>query len=108
MDVFRISCEVRRIDRITNERIKELMGVKETIIENIQRKQFTWYEHVRKMAEGRLPRTTMEWIATERQKKGRPRKSWEEGIRKDISERNLQRDQCLARNKNEFSRQTSK
>jgi hypothetical protein len=39
-----------------------------------------WYGHVKRMQEQRLPKLITEWIAGERRKRGRPRKTWMEGV----------------------------
>lgn len=97
MDALRRSCRISRMERIPNERIKQLMEVKETIVENVEKKQLIWYGHVRRMGEDRLPRATMEWIPPERRKRGRPRTTWGNIIRKAMSERNLQDEHCQDR-----------
>jgi hypothetical protein len=53
MDVLRRSARKSRIERIKNEYIKEIMGVKEkpAIIDIIESKRFQWYGHVKRMQE---------------------------------------------------------
>ncbi|KAG8332258.1 hypothetical protein J6590_024452 [Homalodisca vitripennis] len=41
------------------------------------------------MDEERLPKILMEWLPTERGKRGHPRETWKQGISKAMSERNL-------------------
>jgi hypothetical protein len=83
MDVLRKSARKSRIERIKNEHIKEIMGVKEKpdIIDIIEKKRLKWYGHVKRMQEERLQKLIMEWIPGERRKRGRPRKTWMEGVR---------------------------
>jgi hypothetical protein len=52
------------IERIKNEHIKKIMGVKEKpdIIDIIERKRLQWYSHVKRMQEERIPKLIMEWI----------------------------------------------
>ena len=82
MDVLRRSARKSRIERIKNEHIKEIMGVKEKpdITDIIERKRLQWYGHVKRMQDERLPKVIMEWIPGERRKRGRPRKTWMEGV----------------------------
>jgi hypothetical protein len=56
MDVLRRSARKSRLERITNEHIKEMMEVKEDpdIIDIIERKRLQWYGHVKRMQEERL------------------------------------------------------
>jgi len=78
MDVIRRSTRKSRIERIKNEHIKEIMGVKEKpdIIDIIEMKRLQWYGHVKRMQEDRLAKLITEWIPGERRKRGRPRKTW--------------------------------
>jgi hypothetical protein len=99
MDVLRRSTRKSRLERIKNEHIKEIMGVKEKpdIIDIIERKRLQWYGHVKRMQEERLPKLIMEWIPGERRKRGRPRKTWMEGVRAAMKTRHLEVDQWLNR-----------
>jgi hypothetical protein len=84
--------------RNKNEHIKEIMGVKEKPdIIDIERKMLQWYGHVKRMQEERLPKLIMEWIPGERRKRGRPRKTWIEGVREAMKTRHLEADQWLNR-----------
>ena len=62
MDVLRRSARKSRIERIKNEHIKEIMGVKgkPDIIDIIERKRLQWYGHVKRMQDERLPKLIME------------------------------------------------
>jgi hypothetical protein len=77
MDVLRRSARKSRMERIKNEHIKKIMGVKgkPDIIDIIEKKRLQWYGHVKRMAEERIPKLVMEWIPEERRKRGRPRKT---------------------------------
>ena len=78
-----------RKDRIRNVTIRQQIGLEETIIKEIEQKQFTWYDHVQRMADGRLPRIALRWMPKQKRTRGRPKKNWMEGIRKAMNERNL-------------------
>jgi hypothetical protein len=56
MDVLRRSARKSRLERIKNENIKEIMGVKQKpdIINIIEKKRLQWYGHVKRMQEDRL------------------------------------------------------
>ena len=77
MDVLRSSVRKSRMERIKNEHIKEIMGVKEKpdIVDIIERKRLQWYGHVKRLQEERLAKLIMEWIPGQRRKRGRPRKT---------------------------------
>ena len=51
MDVLRRSARKLRMERIKNEHIKEIMGLKEKpdIVDIIERKRLQWYGHVKRM-----------------------------------------------------------
>jgi len=50
------------------------------------------------MQDERLPKLIMEWIPGERRKRGRPRKTWVEGVRAAMKTRgHLEADQWLNR-----------
>jgi hypothetical protein len=82
-------------ERIKNEHIKEIMGVKggPDVIDIIEKKRLQWYGHVKRMPEDRIPKLTMEWIPTERRKRRRPRKMWMEGVQAAMTTINLEPDQ---------------
>jgi hypothetical protein len=82
MDVLRRSARKSRMDRIKNEHLKKIMGVKgkPNIIYIIEKKRLQWYGHVKSIPEERIPKLIMEWIPEERKKRGRPRKTWMEGV----------------------------
>ena len=59
--MLRRSARKSRMERIKNEHIEEIMGVKEKpdIIDIIERKRLQWYGHVKRMQEERLPELIM-------------------------------------------------
>jgi hypothetical protein len=95
MDVLRRSARKSRMERIKNEYIKEIMGVKgkPDIIDIIQQKRLQWYGHTKRMQEERIPKLIMDWIPRERRKRGRSRKAWVEGVQAAMTTRNLETDQ---------------
>ena len=83
------------MERIKNEHIKEIMGVKEKsdIIGIIERKRLQQYDHVKRMQDERLPKLIMDWIPGESRKRGRPRKTWMEDVLAAMKTRHLEADQ---------------
>ena len=66
------------------------MGVRQTtIIDDIKTKQLKWYGHVQRMEEDRLPKQVLKWTPHGRRRRGRPRRSWREGIDKEMEEREI-------------------
>jgi hypothetical protein len=57
MVVLRRSARKSRMERITNEQIKEVIGVKwkPDIIDVIEKERLQWYGHVKRMPEERMP-----------------------------------------------------
>jgi hypothetical protein len=66
----------------------------------IEKKRLQRYGHVKRIAEQRMPKLIMEWIPEERRKRGRPRKSWMNGVQAAMTTRNLEPDQW--RNREEW------
>jgi hypothetical protein len=95
MDVLRRSARKSRLERIKNEHIKEIIGVKEKsdIIDIIERKRLQWYGHVKRIPEERIPELIIECIPREGRKRGHPRKTWMESVRAAVTRRNLEPDQ---------------
>jgi len=56
MDVMRRSARKSRMERIKNEHIKEIIGLKgkPDTIDIIEHKRLQWYDHVRRMPEERI------------------------------------------------------
>ena len=88
MDAVRRFSRISRKERIRNVTIREQMGLEETIIKETEQNQLTWYGHVQRMAEGRLPKIALKWMAKQKRARGRPKKNWSEGIRMAMNERN--------------------
>ncbi|XP_030753594.1 uncharacterized protein LOC115880517 [Sitophilus oryzae] len=89
MDFWRRSAGISRMERVANIKIREIMHVQQTIINEIEKRQLVWYGHVQRMREDQIPKKVLKWIPSERRKKGRPKATWIGGIHKAMSERNL-------------------
>jgi hypothetical protein len=59
-------------------------------VDIIGKKRLQWYGHVKMMPEERIRKLIMEWIPEERRKRGRPRKTWMEGVQAAMTTRNLE------------------
>jgi len=59
MDALRRSSRISRKERIRNVTIRQQIELEEPIIKEIEQNQLTWYGHVQRMAEGRLPKITL-------------------------------------------------
>jgi len=89
MDALRRSSRISRKERIRNVIIRKHIGLEETIVKEIEQNRLTCYGHIQRMAEGRLPKIALKWMPKQKTARGRPRKNWMEGVRKAMSERNL-------------------
>jgi hypothetical protein len=70
---------ISRKDRIRNVTIKQQIGLEETIIKEIEQNRLTWYGHVQRMAEGRLPKIALKWMPKQREHEEDRRKTgWKE------------------------------
>jgi len=90
------------MERTKNEGVKEIMGVKGKLdnIDIMEKKRLQWYGHVKRMPEERIPKLIMEWIPQETRKRGRPRKTWMEGVQAAMTTRDLEPDEW--RNREEW------
>jgi hypothetical protein len=84
MDALRRSSRISRKERIRNVTIRQQIGLEEN-----EQYQLTLYDHVRRMVEGRLPKIALKWMPKQKRPQERSKKSWMEGIRTAMNERNL-------------------
>jgi hypothetical protein len=75
MDALRRSSRISRKDRSRNVTTRKQIGLEETIIKEIEQNQLTWYGHVQRMVEGRLPKIALKWMQKQRRARGRPKKN---------------------------------
>jgi hypothetical protein len=76
MDYLRRSCRRTRLNRIQNEKIREMMEMEKEIIHEEQERQLIWYGHTKVMEQTRWARKVLKWVAQEKCKGGRQRRSW--------------------------------
>jgi len=88
MGALRRSSRISRKERIRNVTIRQI-GLEEPIIKETEQNQLTWYGHVQRMAEGRLPIIALKWMPKQKRARGRPKKNWMESQMKAINERHL-------------------
>ena len=85
MDYLRRSCRLRRVDRVRNETIRNMMGVERDIVDKVQRKQLVWYGHTCRMDEERIPNRVLQWTPPEK----RRRRCWMDDVNQAMRSRNL-------------------
>lgn len=79
MRFLRSMLGVTRRDKLKSEDIRKQLKC-ERMVEEIQKYQNTWYNHIKRMSPGRLPRQAYFYKPTGRRDVGRPRKRWTEQI----------------------------
>ena len=89
MDYWRRAARKSRMDKIRNQRIRELMEVDRNILEVIEERKMRWFGHVERMGEDRIPKMILEWNAEGRRRRGKPREQWMDGIRRSMNRMEL-------------------
>ena len=74
MDGQRRSSRIPRKERIRNVTIRQQIGLEETIIKEIEQNPLTGYDHVKRMAGGRLPKIVLKWMPKQKTARRRPKK----------------------------------
>ena len=93
MDFWRRSASISIRDKIKNEVIKNNINVKNNKIDYVKRKQIQEYDYVRRMQKERLQKKILEWISSEKRKRGRPTTSWMEKIAATMKKKNIDKEQ---------------
>ena len=83
------SARISKLDRKANECIRGKMDAQYMILDGITRKQLIWYGHVERMDPTRLPKIVIHWKPEGRKKRGRPRRTWKDGIYTAMNGRDL-------------------
>jgi len=78
-----------RRERIRNEKTREDLGVKETVIDKIRKRRLTWFGHVARMDDRRLPSAALHGNVEEVRSRGRQPKIWMDNIREDLMAKNM-------------------
>ncbi|XP_045463886.1 uncharacterized protein LOC123673448 [Harmonia axyridis] len=97
MGYWRRAAGRSKLERVRNEKIREIMGVEQTIVEEVRVKQLKYHGHVQRMAPERLTKQILDWVPAGKRRRGRPRNSWREGINKEMQERGLEENQWIGR-----------
>ncbi|XP_044757686.1 uncharacterized protein LOC123315839 [Coccinella septempunctata] len=87
MDYLRRSARTSRLQHVTNDSIRDRLQAKETVMDRIEIRSLRWFGHLKRMPEYRWPRRL--WVPPGRRKRGRPRRSWNEGVYQSMEQRQL-------------------
>jgi hypothetical protein len=83
------SARISKLGRKTNEYIGGKMDAQDMILDDITQKQLIWYGHVERMDPTRLPRIMIYWKPEGRKQRGRPWRTWKDGIYTAMNERDI-------------------
>ena len=84
----RIAGRTRR-DRIRNEVIRKELGQRETLVDKIRKRRLTWFGHVVRMDDKRLPARALYCHVEGTRSRGRQTKTWMENVRQDLAEKDM-------------------
>ena len=76
-----------RREKIRNEVTREELGQKDTIVDRIRRRRLTWYGHVIRMENERIPAKVLHGEVEGLRSRGRPRKKWIDNVLEDIKDK---------------------
>ena len=68
MDSLRRTSIISRKERIRNVTVRQQIVLEEPIIKEFEQNRLTWYGHVQRMAEGRLPKLALKWMPKRKKK----------------------------------------
>ena len=78
-----------RRDRIRNEVTREELGQKETVVDKIRKRRLTWFGHVTRMEDKRLPAAALHGHVEGKRSQGRQSKTWMDNIKEDLAAQNM-------------------
>ena len=90
--MIRMMYGVRLVDRVSTDVLWDKVGLVVTIKDSIIQRRLRWYGHVIHQDISFQIHEFMEHEIPGKRKKGRPRKSWEECVKKDLERYGLRRE----------------
>ena len=89
MSVLRKICGITRKDRRRNEDILNELSVEKDIVALLQARRLTYFGHVNRMDNDRLPKLLLHGYTHGHRPRGRPKKKWIDNIREDCEDMNI-------------------
>ena len=89
MNCMRNICGLRRIDRVSNVEIRRRCGKKVSVSERMDQGVLRWFGHVERMGNERLVKRVYDSEVRGVRSRGRPRKSWMNGVKETLGRKGL-------------------
>jgi hypothetical protein len=96
MQMVRMMCGTRLLERKRNEELRGWLGL-ESVRKVMRRGRLRWFGHVMRRGEDDWLKKCMNLEVGGTRRPGRPRKTWEEVVRRDMRDLNLNREMALDR-----------
>ncbi|XP_076938837.1 uncharacterized protein LOC143607188 [Bidens hawaiensis] len=96
MRMLRWMCGHTRLDRIRNEVFRERLGIV-SILEKIKEGRLRWFGHVKRRPTTAPVRVVEAFIVEGKRSRGRPKLTWDQRIRHDLTELHLSEDMVQTR-----------
>ena len=88
MRALRLIRRVTRLDRMRSANIRRELDV-ESWSEVVERRQLSWYGHIKRMNDARYPARFYNWQPEGRRPAGRPRRRWRDEVAEAIARRGV-------------------
>ena len=59
------------------------------ILDTVESQRLKWYGHLRRMNDSRQPKKLQSWVPPGKRKRGRPRKTWMDGVQEAMNNKGL-------------------
>ena len=104
MDCLRNICKLRRVDRVSNGEIRRRCGKNVSVSQRMDQGVLRWFGHVERMGDERLVKRVYESEVTGVRRRGRPRKSWMNGVKEALERKglNIQEAKVSVQDRNEW------
>ncbi|XGW10231.1 hypothetical protein V3C99_012037 [Haemonchus contortus] len=96
--MLRWTAGVTRLDRISNDAIRERFGVA-PIVDKMREARLRWYGHVLRADEGSVRKIGLNLDVSGRRPRGRPKQRWLDTLHEDLKTVNIHPDQAFNREK---------
>jgi hypothetical protein len=97
MDFWRRSARKSRNQKVRNVTIREVMEVRKNSLEVTEEKRLRWFGHVKRMPG--LPPKILEWEPERTRRRGRPKETWLDGVRRSMTNHRLREEDTRDRDR---------